>query len=30
VGTLTRPGPVLPPRAEVEALMAQVKVEEIG
>jgi 1-phosphofructokinase len=30
VGTLTRHGPVLPPRAEVEALMAQVKVEEVG
>lgn len=30
VGTLTRHGPVLPPRAEVEALMARVKVEEAG
>lgn len=29
-GTLTRHGPVLPPRAEVEALMARVKVEEAG
>jgi 1-phosphofructokinase family hexose kinase len=30
VGTLTRHGPVLPPRPEVEALMARVKVEEVG
>jgi fructose-1-phosphate kinase PfkB-like protein len=30
VGTLTRRGPVLPPRAEVEALMARVKVEDAG
>jgi 1-phosphofructokinase len=30
VGKLTRPGPVLPSRAEVEVLMAQVKVEEVG
>ncbi|MDY7226647.1 1-phosphofructokinase [Hyalangium rubrum] len=30
VGTLTRPGPVLPPRAEVEELMARVQVEEAG
>lgn len=30
VGTLTRQGPVLPPRAEVEELMARVKVEDAG
>jgi 1-phosphofructokinase family hexose kinase len=30
VGTLTRHGPVLPPRAEVEALMERVKVEAVG
>lgn len=30
VGTLTRHGPVLPPREEVEALMARVTVEEAG
>ena len=29
VGTLSRPGPVLPPAAEVEALMARVQVDEV-
>jgi 1-phosphofructokinase family hexose kinase len=30
VGALTRRGPALPPRAELEALMARVEVEEVG
>jgi fructose-1-phosphate kinase PfkB-like protein len=29
VGTLTRPGPTLPPRAELEGLMARVQVQEV-